>query len=120
MLQNKTIKLLGGKNYRCWTTPFYSKLSILKLPDLYKLEIVKFVLRFMYNTLYQFFCDIFVKISEVTTRITIPSNFNKLYISRYKVNGIEQNIKMKNFESQTPLNFKTRPSQALKLNLNHI
>ena len=43
ILQNKAVKLIGGGNYLDRATPYHSKLNILKLPDLYKLEIAKFV-----------------------------------------------------------------------------
>jgi len=41
-LQNKTVQIIGGGNYYD-ATPFYSKLGILKLLDLVKLEIALFV-----------------------------------------------------------------------------
>ena len=59
ILQNKAVKLIGGGNYLDRATPYYSKLNILKLPDLYKLEIAKFVHRFMHNTLPQSFSNFF-------------------------------------------------------------
>ena len=34
ILQNKAVKLIGGGNYLHRATPYYSKLNILKLPDL--------------------------------------------------------------------------------------
>ena len=43
VLQNKAIKLIGGGFPRDRVTPFYYKLNILKLSDLFKLEIGKFV-----------------------------------------------------------------------------
>ena len=43
VLQNKAIKLIGGGLPRDRATPFYYKLNILKLSDLFKLEIGKFV-----------------------------------------------------------------------------
>ena len=46
-IQNKAVKLIGGGNYLDRATPYYSKLNILKLPDLYKLETAKFVYRFI-------------------------------------------------------------------------
>ena len=42
-LQNKVVKLIGGGLLRDRATPFYSPLGILKLPDLFKLKISKFV-----------------------------------------------------------------------------
>ena len=43
VLQNKAIKLIGGGLPRDRATPFYSKLNVLKLSDLFKLETGKFV-----------------------------------------------------------------------------
>ena len=37
-IQNKAIKLIGGGNYENRATTYCSKLNILKLPDIYKLE----------------------------------------------------------------------------------
>ena len=37
-IQNKAIKLIGGGNYVNRATTYCSKLNILKLPDIYKLE----------------------------------------------------------------------------------
>jgi len=42
-LQNKAIKLIGGGYPREMVTPFYSQLKVLKLPDLFKLEVGKLV-----------------------------------------------------------------------------
>ena len=42
-LQNKVVKLVGGGLLRDKATPFYSQLGILKLTDLFKLEVGKFV-----------------------------------------------------------------------------
>jgi len=42
-LQNKAIKLIGGGYPRKKVTPFYSQLKVLKLPDLFKLEVGKLV-----------------------------------------------------------------------------
>ena len=62
ILQNKAVKLIGGVNYLDRATPYYSKLNVLKLPDLHKLEIAKFVHRFMNNTFPQSFSNFFTKI----------------------------------------------------------
>jgi len=42
-LQNKAIKLIGGGCPREKVTPLYSQLKVLKLPDLFKLEVGKLV-----------------------------------------------------------------------------
>ena len=57
LIQNKADKLIGGGNCMGRVTPYYSKLNILKLPDLYELKTAKFVYSFMHNTLPQSFSD---------------------------------------------------------------
>ena len=58
-IQNKVVKLIGGGNYLDRANPYYSKLNLLKLPDLYEFETAKFVCRFMHNILPQSFSDFF-------------------------------------------------------------
>jgi len=43
ILQNKAIKLIGGGYPQEKVMPFYSQLKVLKLPDLFKLEVGKLV-----------------------------------------------------------------------------
>jgi len=42
-LQNKAVKHIGGGKYYDRAKPFYSEFYILKLPDLYKLEVSKLI-----------------------------------------------------------------------------
>ena len=42
-LQNKAVKIIGGGKYMDHATLFYSKLKILKIPELYKHEVAKLV-----------------------------------------------------------------------------
>ena len=48
-LRNKIVKLVGGGAFQDRATPFYYKLDISKLTDLYKIEISKL----MYNTVHR-------------------------------------------------------------------
>ena len=93
-IQNKAVKLIGGGNYRDRVSSYYSKLNILKLPDLYKLETAKFVNRFMHNTLPQSFQTFFVKVSKISGRTTrFSGNRPSLYIPRYNTNRLQRSIK---------------------------
>ena len=49
ILQNKVVKLVGGGAFQDRVTPFYYKLSIPKLTDLYKIDISKL----MYNIVHR-------------------------------------------------------------------
>ena len=52
ILQNKSVKILGGRTYYDRATPFYTKLGILKLADLVKFEKPLFVFKFKMKTLH--------------------------------------------------------------------
>jgi len=45
-LQNKAIKIIGGGTWLESAIPYYSKLKILKLQDLYQLELATFMFKF--------------------------------------------------------------------------
>ena len=53
-----------------------TKLAVLKLSNLYKIEIAKFVHMFMHKILPLLFADTFVKVNEVTIRRSKFSNLN--------------------------------------------
>jgi len=93
-LQNKTIKLIGGGTYLDDATPYYLKYNILKLNNLYKLEIGKFVHSFIHNSVHQSFTKFFIRSSDVAIRTTKSSvNLNNLYIPRYRTNRMQRSIK---------------------------
>ena len=84
-LQNRAVKLIGGGNFRDSPNLFYSKLNILKLPDLFKHETAKLVYRFFHDDLPTTLTELFVKNSNVTNRITRFTNNREmtLYIPLY-------------------------------------
>jgi len=92
-LQNKAIKLIGGGTFYDNATPFYSKLNVLKLSDLYKLETGKLIHRFVHKSLLPFFTrtDYFKRSSDISTRTRSSTNPNNL--PRYKTNRIQRSIK---------------------------
>jgi len=94
-LQNKAVKLIGGGTFYDNATPFYSKLNVLKLFDLYKLGIGKLMHRFVHNSLPPSFTDYFKRSSNISTRTTRSTTKpnNNLYIHRYKTNRMQRSIK---------------------------
>ena len=120
ILQNKAVKLIGGGNYLDRATPYYSKLNILKLPVLYKLEIAKFVHRCMHNTPPQSFSNFFTKVGHVNTRTTrSSSNPNNLYIPCYKSNKIQRSIKYQGIKvwNSIPVEIQNLPKSRFKIKL---
>ena len=118
-IQNKAVKLIGERNYLDRVTPYYSKLNILKLPDLYKLETAKFICSSMQNTLPQSFSDFFVKVSEISSLTTRSSgNRHSLYIPRYNTNRLQRSIKYQGVQirNSIPPKIQNLPFSTLKKN----
>ena len=85
-LQNKVIRHIGGGSYREHSTPYYSNLKILKLPDLLKLETAKLAFRHLQNNLPPLMSNLFIKTSDISvrhTRSSDPSNSPSLYIPKH-------------------------------------
>ena len=81
-LQNKAVKIISGDSIRESWTPFYSKLKILKLSDLYKFDIAKLVHDFVHDKLpfSSVFSHLFQKFSQISHCFTrSSSNKNKLH-----------------------------------------
>ena len=57
-LQNKAVKIIGGGKYMDHATPFYSKLKILKIPELYKHEVAKLIFTIIINV-FHLYCQTF-------------------------------------------------------------
>ena len=95
VLQNKAIKLIGGGLPRDRATPFHYKLNILKLSDLFKLEIGKFVHAHFNNKLPFTLSGYFSLTSEVSQKNTRSTLFrtNCLYIPRFRTNRLQKCIR---------------------------
>jgi len=92
--QNKAVKLIGGGNFCDSPMPFYFNLNILKFQDLYKIEVAKFVHRFLQNTLPSSFSDYFTPTIQSTRRLTqSTSNNSNLYVPKYRNNRLRRSIK---------------------------
>ena len=63
--QKKIIRIIAGAQYNAHTDPLFKKFNILKLSDIYKLQISKYVLAFLQNKLPQALQNIFVISSTV-------------------------------------------------------
>ena len=70
IVQNKTVKIIGGGSYYDRATPFYTKLGILKLDDFVKLEKALFVFKFKMKTIPARFSKYFCEVSRVHKRST--------------------------------------------------
>ena len=70
VLQNKAIKVIGGRKWRDRATPFYKKLKIPKIVDIYKLETAIFMYKYRTNELPAGMNNLFQETSQVHTKCT--------------------------------------------------
>ena len=89
-LQNKVVKLIGGGAFQDRATPFYYKLSIPKLTNLYKIEISKLMYNIVHRPRYlpSNFSKYFEKACKILERSTrsITQENDLLYIPRFRSN----------------------------------
>ena len=93
-LQNKAIRVIGGCNYNDSVTPLYLEFEILKLAELYKLEVAKLVYDYIHYNIPYSLSNMFIKTSQISARATTSSiNANNLYIPRYRINKLQRSIR---------------------------
>ena len=100
MLQNKAIKVIGGGKWRDRATPFYKKLKILKIVDVYELETAIFMYKYSANKLpagmnYKLpagMNNLFQETSQVYTKCKRTANQNNYFIPFYRTNRLQNSI----------------------------
>ena len=120
-LQNKVVRHIGGGSYREHSTPYYSNLKILKLPNLLKLETAKLVFRHLQNTLPPLIFNLFIKTSDISvrhTRSSNPSNSLSLYIPKYQSARLQRCIRYQGVKiwNDIPSDIKNKTYNFLKRN----
>lgn len=96
-LQNKAVKLVGGGTFYDRATPYYLKLNIPKLEDMYKLDIAKLTYNFIHRPTHlpKILNSFFEKACNVSQRNTRSSSNHDdlLYIPRFRSNKLQRSIK---------------------------
>ena len=99
-LQNKAIKVIGGCNYNDSATPLYLEFEVLKLVELYKLEVAKLIYDCIHNNIPYSLSNMFIQTSQISARTTRSSiNTNNLNIPRYRTNKLQRSMGVKIWNS---------------------
>ena len=87
ILQNEALRVSTSSHSEAEANPADSQLKVLKIKDLYKCEVAKFVYCCVDNKAPTFFSEYFTRTNQVSSRHTRQSlSNNKLYIPRYRSN----------------------------------
>ena len=93
VLQNKAISIISETTYKERISPYYYKLQILKLDDLYQFELAKFMHQYTHNKLPIRFCNYFTYSSNSYSYSTRNSSKDHLLLSRFSTTRTEKSIK---------------------------
>ena len=92
-LQNKVIRIIAKVPLKSKLTPQYKKYQILKLEDLYLLEIGKIMYLFSHEKLPTRYCHYFYYSANSHTYTTRNSFINSLYLPRFTTARTQRSIK---------------------------
>lgn len=94
ILQNKAVRIVAGGNWSDHVTPFYKKLNILKIKDLYNYEIAKFMHKYHNKSLPGTFATYLKKCNNVYSRTTRNAvNHDCYFVPRYNTSKLQRCIK---------------------------
>ena len=91
VLQKRVIRIITNSPFRAHTEHLFEQLKLLKLPDIYKLEVAKTVMKFHTNTLPKSLCDAFKKLPN-TYHNTRQSNTYKVIQPRTRTTVTTRSI----------------------------
>jgi len=89
------VKVIDGGRWRERASSYYAQLKILKLQDMYRLELASFMYKFnKKQTPSSFFSNQYFKeINKVYSKQTRSSTTQNYFIPRYETNKLQRSIK---------------------------
>ena len=92
-LQNKAVKIICNRRWVDHVSVFYKNLRILKLTDLFRLELATFMYKAKKKTIPRAFQSFFKKVTEVYERTTRASTSSELFSPYCKTLTLQRSIK---------------------------
>jgi len=82
VLHNNILRIMTLSNYGCHVTPLYKNLNVLKLNDIYRLELAKFMHKLHHGALPKIFDDFFKNISNIQSYKTRFADNQNYFMQR--------------------------------------
>ena len=92
VLHNNLLRIMTFSRYTCHVTPLYKNLQLLKLTDIYNLELAKLMHKFHYGMLPATYNNLFQLTSQIHSHFTRLSNSSNYFIPRYSSNAGKMSI----------------------------
>jgi hypothetical protein len=93
IMQKKVIRIICGTKYNEHTNPLFCQLDILKLNDIYKMEVCKLVLKFKQNNLPAPLMNIFILNNDIYKRRT--RQYTNLHVPKCRTTLATQSVTCK-------------------------
>jgi hypothetical protein len=90
VIQKRAVRIIAGNKYNEHTNPIFREFHILKLNDIYRVEVSKTAFKFKNKTLPQSIMDLFITNSEIHDRITRQNN--DLHVKKCRTTIATQHI----------------------------
>jgi len=114
-LQNKAVKVIGGASWQDRATPYYSKLQILKICDLFQLELASFMYKFKNKQLPFTFLHYFQETSTICSKQLRSTTNQNYFLPRYRTKKIQRSIKFQGAKIWNSINAEIRKSSSIKM-----
>ena len=117
--QNKALKAIGHLGWRTSPKHLYRKFKILKLHDLYKIELSKFVYSYISKYTPKYFNDYFIEFKNANVHNTRSSSRQNLILPLYATNRVQKSIKFQGAKLWNSLPFPLKQSSRRKFLKTH-
>ena len=118
-LQNKALKAIGHLGWRTSPKHLYRKFKILKLNDLYKIELSKFVYSYISKYTPKYFNDYFIEFKNANVHNARSSSRRNLILPLYATNRVQKSIKFQGAKLWNSLPFSLKQSSRRKFLKTH-
>jgi len=115
-LQNKSVRVIYNLRLKTPLLPYYHKLNVLKITDLYTYEIGKIMHQHSCNALPNHLSSFFTSTRQIHNRFTRSSSNNLLYLPKFSTSRCQKSIKFQGTKiwNSIPANLQNLPFYKFK------
>jgi hypothetical protein len=110
-LQKRASRIITNNDYRSHSAPFFQKLNILNVNDMYKLELCTFMFKHFNNQLPETFTSYFLKQSKLHNYSTRTDIYN---VNKIRTNFAYKTVKHSGPPTWNSLHVTTKKSKSIK------
>jgi len=117
IIQNRAVKIIAGGHWRESASKYYARLNILKINDLYALEMCKFMHKCARKNVPTIFSSLFTPVRSIHARTTrLASCDYNLYLPQYRTQKLQNCLKYQGVKywNSVPNEYRKMPFDRFK------